>query len=113
MIKKLKKSFKYSFNGIKATFQREQSFQMEIIALPFLIVLVMIFPVTHLRKLIMIASYLLIPCFELLNSAIEKLADRITTKHDTAIEFVKDAASASILLGFVLVAIVWIGCLWF
>ena len=50
---------------------------------------------------------------ELINSVIERLADRVTMEHDLAIGFVKDAASAAVLLALVLVAFVWIACLWF
>ncbi len=113
MIKKFKNSFKYSCNGLKATFKREYSFQIEIVAIPILIILLILLPCSPVRKMVMMASYLIIPCLELLNSAIEKLADRLTTEHDVAIEFVKDAASASILLALIQVVIIWIGCLCF
>ena len=113
MIKKIFNSIKYSYNGLKATFARDFSFRMEILALPFLVVLLVFLQVTIFRKILMFAAYLIIPCLELLNSAIEKLADRVTTEHDVMIEFVKDAASAAVMLSFILVAIIWIGCLCF
>ena len=113
MIKKICNGFKYSCNGLKATFAREHSFRIQIVALPFLIVLLMLLPGSFFRKIIMLATYLLIPCMELLNTAIEKLADRISTEHDPAIGFVKDAASAAVMLSIIFVAMIWIGCLWF
>lgn len=113
MIKKIHNSLKYSFNGIKTTFVREYSFQLEVLAIPFLIILLTFLPTSLFRKIIMLASYLLIPCLELLNSAIEKLADRVTMDHDLAIRFVKDAASAAVMLAIILVTMIWIGCLWF
>jgi len=113
MIKKIRNSFKYSSNGLKATFDRDYSFRLEIYALPFLLLLLAFLPASPFRKILMFAAYLLVPCLELLNSAIEKLADRITTEHDAAIGFVKDAASAAVMLCFVFVVIIWIGCLWF
>ncbi len=113
MIKKICKGLRYSCSGLKATFEHEYSFRLEVLALPFLLVLLAFLPVSCFRKMLMFASYLLIPCLELLNTSIEKLADRITTGHDLAIGFVKDAASAAVMLGIVLVVIIWIGCLWF
>jgi diacylglycerol kinase (ATP) len=113
MIKKICNGLMYSCNGLKAAFKRDHSFRLEILALPFLIVLLAFLPGSYFRKILMFASYLLIPCLELLNTAIEKLADRITTDHDLAIGFVKDAASAAVMFGIVLVVIIWIGCLWF
>ncbi len=113
MIKKICGGFKYSCNGLKVAFSRDFSFRLEILALPFLVVLLAFFPGTIFRKILMFSAYLLVPCLELLNTAIEKLADRITTEHDPAIGFVKDAASAAVMLSFVLAVIIWIGCLWF
>jgi diacylglycerol kinase (ATP) len=113
MIKKIFNSIRYSYNGLKATFTSDVSFRMEILALPFLVVLLVFLPATIFRKILMFSTYLLVPCLELLNSAIERLADRVTTEHDLAIRFVKDAASAAIMLCIILVVIIWIGCLWF
>lgn len=113
MIKKLKKSIVYSCTGIKATFNNDYSFRLEIYLLPFLLISLYFFQVPMFRKMIMLAVYLLVLCLELINSAIERLADRVTMEHDLAIGFVKDAASAAVMLAFVLVAFVWIGCLCF
>jgi diacylglycerol kinase (ATP) len=113
MIQKIWASFIYSCHGIRATFVKEYSFRLEIIALPFLCLLVAVLNLSPLRKTIMLAVYLLVPCLELINSAIEKLADRLTTEHDLIIQFVKDAASAAVMVGIFFVVIIWIGCICF
>ncbi len=112
MIKKIRNGFKYSCNGLKATMKKDASFRLEAYALPVVLILLAFFQVSPFRKMVMLAAYLLVLSLELLNSAIEKLADRITTEHDAAIGFVKDAASAAVMLAFVVVAIIWISCLW-
>lgn len=113
MIKKIQKGLMYSCTGLKATFNNDHSFRLEIYLLPILMVLLYFFPISMFRKIIMLAIYLLVPCIELINSAIERLADRVTTKHDLAIGFVKDAASAAVMLAFTLVILIWISCLCF
>ena len=113
MIKKIRNGFKYSCNGLKATIQKDASFRLEVYGLPLVLIALAFFQVSPFRKMVMLAAYLLVLCLELLNSAIEKLADRITTEHDAAIGFVKDAASASVMLAFVVVVVIWIACLWF
>jgi len=113
MINKLKKSLIYSCTGIKATFKNDYSFRLEVYLLPFLLISLYFFQVSMFRKMIMLAVYLVVLSLELINSAIERLADRVTMEHDLAIGFVKDAASAAVLLALVLVAFVWIACLWF
>lgn len=113
MIKKIQKSLRYSCTGLKATFNNDYSFRLEIYLLPFLLILLVFLPVTAFRKVMMFSVYLIVLCLELLNSAIERLADRVTMEHDLAIGFVKDAASAAVMLAFMLVILVWIGCLCF
>jgi diacylglycerol kinase (ATP) len=44
---------------------------------------------------------------ELLNTAIEKLGDRITREHDVAIGSVKDMGSAAVGLALVAILFVW------
>jgi diacylglycerol kinase (ATP) len=44
---------------------------------------------------------------ELLNTAIEKLADRLTTDHDPQIGHVKDMGSAAVGVVLLLIAAVW------
>jgi len=113
MIRKIQNSFKYSCTGIKAAFNNDYSFRLEIYLLPFLLIALGFLPVTLFRKVLMLSVYMLVLCLELINCAIERLADRVTMEHDLAIGFVKDAASAAVFLAFALVILVWIGCLCF
>lgn len=113
MIKKIWYSFLFSCHGIKSTFLRESSFRLEIVAIPFLLLVLVFLDVTNFRKLIMVSVYILIPCIELLNSAIEKLADYLTTEYDPMIQFVKDAASAAVFLAIIFMILVWAACIWF
>ena len=113
MITKIWLSFFYSCRGIKATFLKEYSFRLEVMAIPFLLLALIFLDISTFRKLIMLATYLLVPCIELINSAIEKFADRLTTEHDLIIQFVKDAASAAVMVSIIFVVLIWIGCIWF
>lgn len=49
-------------------------------------------------KLAAIGTYVLLIAAELLNTAIERLCDRITTEHDQAIKEVKDLASGAVFV---------------
>ena len=48
---------------------------------------------------------------ELLNTAIEKLADRVTLDHDPVIGKVKDMGSAAVGLTLLLAGLVWLAAL--
>ncbi|MGC1694181.1 MAG: diacylglycerol kinase, partial [Pseudolabrys sp.] len=45
---------------------------------------------------------------ELLNTAIEKLSDRVSRDHDLALKRAKDMGSAAILLSLLLAGMVWL-----
>jgi diacylglycerol kinase (ATP) len=60
------------------------------------------------RKVQLIFTVLLVMVVELLNTAIEKLADRLTTDHDKQIGRVKDMGSAAVGVTLVLAGITWL-----
>ena len=55
----------------------------------------------------MVAVLLVLPAVELLNTAVEKLADHVMPEYHEQIKVVKDLGSAAVLFGLVLVAFVW------
>ena len=56
----------------------------------------------------MIGAVLFVLVVELLNTAIEKLADHVTPDHHTAIGRVKDMGSAAVFFSLVLTGLVWL-----
>jgi diacylglycerol kinase (ATP) len=80
----------------------EQAIREELVALLLALPLAWLIGATPMRSVELVASVLLVLAIELLNTAIEKLADRLTTDHDPQIGQVKDLGSAAV--GVVLVA---------
>jgi diacylglycerol kinase (ATP) len=62
--------------------------------------------------LAMIGSILLVLIVELLNSAIESMADAISTDHHPLLGRAKDMGSAAVMLSLLLAAITWAVALW-
>ena len=60
------------------------------------------------KRLALIGTLVFILIVELLNTAIEKLSDRISLDHDPAIKRVKDMGSAAIFLSLLLAGAVWL-----
>jgi diacylglycerol kinase (ATP) len=54
-----------------------------------------------------VAVVLLLLAIELLNTAIEKLADRLTTDHDPRIGHIKDMGSAAVGVVLLIAGLVW------
>jgi diacylglycerol kinase len=59
---------------------------------------VFIAEITFEIKIIIIVIYLMLLAFEVINTSIEKLCDKITKNYDEDIKIIKDLASASVFI---------------
>lgn len=55
----------------------------------------------------MVSVLLVLPAVELLNTAIEKLADHVMPEYHEQIKVVKDLGSAAVFFALILVALIW------
>lgn len=97
-----------SRNGLLFAFRSEQAFREEVVALVLAVPLALLVGVSPERKLQLIFTVLLLMVVELLNTAIEKLADRLTTERDLQIGRVKDMGSAAVGLTLVIAGLTWL-----
>jgi len=97
-----------SRNGLAFAFRSEQAFREELIALLLAIPLAWLICVTPVRRLELVMVVLLLMVVELLNTAIEKLADRLTTDHDPQIGRVKDMGSAAVGVTLLIAGAFWL-----
>ena len=86
-----------SINGLKIALT-QHSFIAEILGGFVLIPYLIITDLNNIFKLIIIILYFLLLAFELLNTAIEKLSDKITKNFDEDIKKIKDISSASVFV---------------
>lgn len=89
-------------------FRSEQAFREELAALILALPLAWLIGTTPARRLEMIAVVLLLLVVELLNTAIEKLADRLTVDHDPQIGRVKDMGSAAVGVALLIAGLTWL-----
>jgi diacylglycerol kinase (ATP) len=97
-----------SRNGLAFAFRSEQAIREEVIALLLAIPLSFVVGATMMRRLELVAVVLLLLLVELLNTAIEKLADRLTTEHDLQIGRVKDMGSAAVGVALIMAGLFWL-----
>jgi diacylglycerol kinase (ATP) len=97
-----------SRNGLAFAIRSEQAIREELGALIVSLPLAWLVGVTLMRRLELIAAVVLVLIVELLNTAIEKLADRLTTEHDTQIGRVKDMGSAAVGVTLIMAGLFWI-----
>ncbi len=101
-------AFCYSLSGLRTAFRGEAAFRQEVMLAALLIPLAFFMPAERTGKALMIASVLLVLIVELLNSALEALADRVSTEKHDLIKNAKDIGSAAVLVALVNVPVVWL-----
>ena len=95
-------------NGLIFAIRSEQAVREEIAALALSLPLAWLIGATTMRRIELIAVVVLVLVVELLNTAIEKLADRMTTDHDPQIGRVKDMGSAAVGVALVMAGLFWL-----
>ena len=101
---KLYKNFINSMNGLKIAL-KENSFILELIGGIFLLPYLFFLDSSLLLKMLILAVYFLLLAFEILNTSIEKLSDKITKEVDEDIRMIKDLASAAVFVILVILII--------
>jgi diacylglycerol kinase (ATP) len=105
-------AMRYSLAGLRAAVRHEAAFRQELaLGLPMIGVAVLVAP-GRWQALAMIASVVLVWIVELLNSAIEALADAQSTDHHPMLGRAKDLGSAAVMLALILAAATWAVALW-
>ena len=97
-----------SCNGLIFAARSEQAVREELVALVLALPLAWLIGTTAMRVVELVAAVGLVLAVELLNTAIEKLADRLTMDHDPKIKHVKDMGSAAVGVTLLLVGAFWL-----
>jgi diacylglycerol kinase (ATP) len=97
-----------TWNGLTFATRSEQAIREELFALLLAVPLSFLIGTTAARRLELVAVVLLLLTVELLNTAIEKLADRLTIEHDPQIGRVKDMGSAAVGVALVIAGMTWL-----
>ena len=95
-------------NGLVFAIRSEQAVREELVALVIALPLAWLIGTTAMRRIELVAAVVMVLIVELLNTAIEKLADRLTTDHDPQIGRVKDMGSAAVGVALVMAGLFWL-----
>lgn len=97
-----------SRNGLAFAVRSEQAVREELVALIVALPLAWLVGVTRMRTVELVCAVGLVLVVELLNTAIEKLADRLTLDHDPKIGQVKDLGSAAVGVALLMAGAFWL-----
>jgi diacylglycerol kinase (ATP) len=86
----------------------EQAIREEVVALFLAVPAAWLVGATVMRRVELVGAVALVLVVELLNTAIEKLADRLTLDHDPQIGRVKDMGSAAVGVALLMGAAFWL-----
>lgn len=102
------KAGQYSWQGIRAAYRHEEAFRQESWLCMVLIPLGLYLGDGGVEKALLVATALLIPIVEILNSAIEAVVDRFGGELHELSGRAKDMGSAAVALSIGLMVIVWL-----
>lgn len=97
----------WSMQGLRACWQLESSFRLEVYLLLLLGPLALWLGETGVERAILLGSLLLVLIVEVLNSAVEAVVDRWGAEHHTLAGRAKDMGSAAVFLSDMNVLVCW------
>ncbi|CAM5202074.1 Diacylglycerol kinase OS=Castellaniella defragrans (strain DSM / CCUG 39792 / 65Phen) OX=1437824 GN=BN940_17061 PE=3 SV=1 [Castellaniella denitrificans] len=104
---RIMRAFGYSLQGLGAAWRHEAAFRQETVLAAILVPLGLWLGDTAVERLLLAGAPVLVLAVELLNSAIETLADAISTDHHPLLGRAKDIGSAAVLLTLLLAGGAW------
>jgi diacylglycerol kinase (ATP) len=97
-----------TWNGLRSASRSEEAFRQELVAFAVALPLAFVVAEEAWKRLALIAVVGLVLVVELLNTAIEKLADRVNPDIDPQIGRVKDMGSAAVGLALIVAGLTWL-----
>jgi diacylglycerol kinase (ATP) len=104
--RRLVAAFGHSFEGLK-TVAAHPAFRIELLACAVMAPLAVILGKNSVERALLIGSLLLVLIVELLNTAVERAIDRISTELHPLSKQAKDIGSAAVLLSLVNAGAIW------
>lgn len=105
------RALRYSLQGLGAACRHEAAFRQELALAVILMPLGLWLGHGTIEKLLLCGVLVLVLIVELINSAIEALADAISSAHHPLLGRAKDIGSAAVLLTLLMVACCWVAIL--
>jgi diacylglycerol kinase (ATP) len=96
-----------SFYGFKAAWINESAFRQELMLGAFMTPFIFILAQSRLHGLLLAGTILFVLFAEIVNSAIEALADSVTLEHHPLIGRAKDFGSSAVFIALVFLCLVW------
>ena len=98
MAKKIYNSFRAALNGFRETVVFEKSFKIMLVIAALVVAAMFYFPTSRLEKVVLLLATFSVLILELINSAVERIMNVVTSEHDNRVRIIKDLMAAIVLL---------------
>ncbi len=99
------KAFKYAFCGIIYCIKNERNMRFHTVAALYVLVFARFFAFSRAELALLMLTIGGVMTAEAVNTAIEELCDRVSTKYSPLIKYAKDAAAGAVLISAVFAAV--------
>ncbi len=106
-LRRIVNATRYSAEGLAACLRSEAAFRQEALLALFMLPLGLWLGESAVEKVLLAGSLLIVMIVEILNSAIERVVDRISDERHQLSKEAKDMGSAAVFVALVLVGLVW------
>jgi diacylglycerol kinase len=106
------KAFGFAFSGIYQALKTETNLRLHVIIAVFVILAGFYFSISKLEWFAVLLCVTLVICFEMFNSAIEKLCDLYSIEKNEKIKYIKDVCAGAVLVVSVFSAIYGCAIFW-
>jgi diacylglycerol kinase (ATP) len=97
-----------TWHGLRYALQSEAAFRQELVVLAIAVPLAFLVATETWKRFLLIGVLVFVMVVELLNTSIEKLADRVNREIDPQIGRVKDIGSAAVGLALIVAGLAWL-----
>ena len=106
--KRVLRSFKFSFDGLKYAYLHEQSLALHVIVMIIVVTCGFVFKITPIQWVITLVMGALILVSELFNTSIEAVVEMVTEEFHPLAKIAKDTASAATFIASIVAAGMWL-----
>ncbi len=93
--------------------RNESAFQQEVILAVLLTIVSLFLEVSRLERTLLVVVLLILLLTEIINTAIETVVDRVSLEHHALSGLAKDLGSAAVFISLLIVAVTWVGIVFF
>ncbi len=108
----LLKSFSHAWRGLRLAFRTERSFRIQVAVAVMIMAALLLFPLAHEERIIILLAIAAVLVLELLNSTVERMVDLLKPRLNPYVGDIKDLMAGIVLIASIFAAMIGTLILW-